>query len=376
MRTVTLILLVGIAALLAASLAAVADPATTVATTVGAATMAADAPAAPAKKPWFENLRINGYVQARFESRDYDSMSTERDEFTIRRLYMNLIAPLNNETTFVGTFAGVGPDFRDGANLDFENLFIDYTPLPGFSVRFGQGPNFFGLDAAESSSIRIPTERALVAEGNSALGIRGLYALGPSDRGLWVTYDTRAFSPTKEGLRAVVGVQNGQFQDTDKDDHKNVTVDAEYFTEWGQFGASWMEGTWTDTKPTPAVTSDRDAFGVNLRLFPNKLVRNMGFQAEWLRGDWFGAPREGYYGQASYHFDGHPGVAFARVENFDLNRDVANDDYDAVHLGYTYNVTPQDAVTAEVTLGTLGRGASVAGEDDTTDICVQWQRLF
>jgi hypothetical protein len=377
---IVLVALAGIAIL--ASVAAAADAA-------APAPTAAPAPAAapttaPAKPPWYQNISINGYIQARFEARQYDSMPAasdkpaEHDEFTIRRYYMNVIAPFNKETTLVATYAGAGSDFRDGANADWENLFIDYTPMPELSVRLGQGPNFFGLDASESSSVRIPCERALVAEGNSALGIKGIYALGPSDRGLWVTYDTRPLNPSKEGLRAVAGVCNGQFQETDKNDNKNISLDAEYFTWWGQFGASWMQGKYTSTATTTvaSTTTNRNARGLNLRLFPGKLVPNIGFQAEWMEGDWFGAKRRGWYGQASYHFTGHPGIAFVRDEQFDLNRDAANNKYDAIHLGYTYNLTPQDALTAEGVFGTLGRGASKSGDDATDDLIVQWQRKF
>ena len=334
------------------------------------------APAAPPKKSWADSLMINGYFQTRFEGRQYDGIANERDEFTLRRLYMNVISPVDNTTTAVVTYAGVGPLFREGGGGSFENIFVDYKPVPTWTIRMGQAPNWFGLDAAESSSIRIPPERALVTEGNTVLGLSGLYAFGPSDRGLWVTWDGRPLSPDKkQGLRVTGSVHNGQFQDTDKNNNKNVSLDAEYFTKWGQFGASWLDGMYTNARVTPTATQDRSAFGLNLRLFPGVAVPNWGFQAEWLDGTWLGTDRTGWYAQASYHFPDKQNIAYTRYEEFNPNKNAVNDTYNGLHLGVKHSITPMDDVTLEYVLGNVGRG-SAGGDFKADDLFVQYQRKF
>lgn len=334
---------------------------------------------APATKKWYEKSTINGYFQARMHTRDWDMQPNERDEFEIRRLYLNLIVPFDNKSTGVVTWAGVGPSFREGASGTYENIFVDYKPAPNWTIRAGQGPNWFGLDAAESSMGRMNPERAVVAEGVPGVA-SGLFAFGPSDRGVWATWDGRSLSASKkEGPRATVGVCNGQFQDTDKNNDKNVSVDVAYFTDWGQFGLSWLDGSYTRTLPdTTVVTEPRDAWGVNVRVLPDTLVENIGFQAEYIDGEWLGTERDGFYVQGSYHFDNHPGIAYVRYEQFDPNSNAAdvpvaaagsaNNEIEIMHLGYVYNLTPIDKITVEYGYGEQGSAA------DMDDFVVQYQR--
>jgi hypothetical protein len=331
--------------------------------------------AAPAKKNWYDNILINGYMQMRYWARDYKSTNKELDDFGIRRFYMNVIAT-HEKGQIVATYAGAGSDFREGANADWENLFIDYRPKPEFNIRAGLAPNFFGLDACESSAPRLPPERALVAEGNTTLDLVGLYAYGPSDLGLWLMYDKRPKPhlttpiPNNPGLRVDFTVHNGQYEKTDKNNNKNVGLDVEYFTNWGQFGASWLDGKYTRTLTGGStVTEPRKAFGLNFRAYPNMLVKGWGFQGEWIDGEWLGTDRDGWYGQASYHFKSHPGVAYTRYERFDPNDSAAKDDYKGLHLGYKYNLTPQDQLTLEYCDGEVG-------DKTADDLIMQYQRSY
>jgi len=322
---------------------------------------------APAAKKWYDKAMISGYFQARFHTRNWDSQPSERDEFELRRLYINLISPFDKKTTGVVTWAGVGPTFREGASGTYENIFVDYKPQQNWNIRVGQAPNCFGLDAAESSSVRMPPERALVTEGIPGVA-GGLYAFGPSDRGVWVSWDGRPSSNNKKtGLRATASVHNGQFQDTDKNNDKNVSVDVDYFTDWGRFGAGWLDGEYTRTVNDAPVTQPRRAVGVNFRVDPNTLVEKMGFQGEYIDGEWLGAETDGWYVQGSYHFDNHPGTAYLRFEQFDPNTAVANNDFEILHLGYIYNVTPVDKITVEY-------GYGEQGDADLDDLIVQYQR--
>ena len=332
-------------------------------------------PAAPAaKKNWYDNILINGYFQARFNAKKYDSTHADFSEFNIRRYYMNVIAHANPKTTAVATYTGNGPSFRDGNAATWENMFVEYYPDPEWTLRIGQCPNFFGLDAAESSSVRVTCERALVTEGNYVLGLNGLYFAGPSDRGAWFVYDMRPDSPSKkQGFRFVGAIYNGQFQATEKNGDKGLEADAEYFDTWGQAGISWVNGKYTNTAAAGSPTADRNAIGANVRILPAPF---WGFQAEWLDGKWLGTERDGWYAQASFGFNAKQNLAFARYEEFDPNKDVENNSYKALHLGVKHNLTSQDQLTLEGVAGKLGNGSVSGGTATTNDLIFQYQRSF
>lgn len=327
--------------------------------------------AAAAPKAWYDNIRVNGYFQTRFEARDYPDAYSDFDEFTVRRLYINIIAPFDDRTMSVVTWAGVGSGFRDGANSDWANIFVDHKVAPEWTVRFGQAPTHFGIDVCESATCMFTPERFAAGEGKPGLGIRGLYFAGPWDRGLWVMYDTRLRpnagvpSPDNTGFRVVGSVHNGQFRATDQDKDKNYSLDVTYFDEWGQVGASWLDG----TLKTGDSVDPREAFGLNARVYPGAFVENLGVQVEWLDGKWLGADRSGWYGQASYHFPDFPGIAYARYEGFSGADSAGDEDYKALHMGYKHEFTPLDEVTGQFTFGDF------AGED-ANEIIVQYQRKF
>ena len=330
------------------------------------AKLAAGEPIAPPKTAWYDNIKVGGYFHAQFYARSYDNPAArDINEFDIRRLYVALAAPLGDTTTANLLWAGCGPNFRAGSGLtsttDWANIFVDFKPAPEWTIRLGQAPTWFGIDVKGSSAVRLTPERFAGGEGLGNLGLLGLYFAGPWDRGLWVINDQRVHSEDKTGLLTVVSVHNGNFRNSDDDNHKNVSADLEYFTEWGQFGVSWLDGTFGG--------GDRNAVGVNLRLFPNVLVPDWGFQAEYLEGEWMGADKEAWYGQASYHFDKDPAIAYVRYEEFDPDTDIRDNAYSGLHVGYKYNLTPKDQVTLEYTKGEVGN-------DDADDMTVQYQRVF
>jgi len=342
-----------------------------VALLVFAAGMVWAADDAPAAK-WYDNITINGYFQTRGVLNDYDSNPSAQDEFTLRRLYLNVIGKLDSKTTAVMTFARVG---GSGTNTDWANMYVDWNFAPQYTFRMGQAGTQMGLDLSESSSVRLTPERAVVMEGNPALGIIGLYWTGPWDRGAWVMREPDAgvcWQP-----RVAVGICNGQLRSGELDNGKVFSVDAEWKGTWGQAGVSWMGGKYTVPAGTtqanyavaggvPAGTYDRNALLINARMAP---IIGIGAQAEYATGELFDMDFTGWYGQVSYNFKSHPGVAFARYEEFDPNTDVDGNSYKATHIGYTYNLTALDAVTAEYVIGEL------AGVDNNCGT-LQWQRKF
>jgi len=201
----------------------------------------------------------------------------------------------------------------------------------------------------------------------------GLYFAGPWDRGLWVVNDQTVKSADKTGLRTTASVHNGNFRNQDADNSKNISLDFEYFFPWGQAGVSWLDGTFGG--------QPRDALGLNVRVNPGALVDNWGFQAEWLEGEWAtvgGQPAtetDGFYLQASHHWDSHPGTAYVRYEQFDPDTNAGNaaglatNSFEVLHLGYIYDVTAKDKVTFEYAYGEQG-------DADMDDVILQYQRMF
>ncbi len=118
------------------------------------------------------------------------------------------------------------------SETDWANIFVDYRPAPEWTIRMGQAPNYFGIDGSEGSSGRLTPERFAASEGLPALGLKGLYFAGPWDRGVWIVNDQRAVTEDKTGLRTAFSVHNGNFRNQDDDNHKNISLDLEYFTQW------------------------------------------------------------------------------------------------------------------------------------------------
>lgn len=349
-------------------------------------------PAAPAKKAWYDTMTVKGYVQARYQARQYDSNLAAVDEFMFRRLYLALVAPLSNKSKAVVMWEGAGPTMNSGAYSTWADLYADYNVTPNWTIRMGQGPTFFGLDDHEGSSVRPTPERAVAFEGNSNLKIRGICYLGPWDRGAWAIYDTRP-KPTAEGWRAVLGCINGQFREPDVSSGKTWTADVEYYGDWGQAGVSWIDGKHTSTmagSPAPKFSDDRKAWGLNVRVNPKV---NWGFQAEYINGTWASistatkaTDTKGYYGQLSYAFDnsGEPlpdalmfgkmrQMGYVRYERFDPGNDgTSNPDfavYKGIHVGYKYRLTNLDDVTLEFNKGKLG-------DKKADDLVFQYQHQF
>ncbi len=349
-------------------------------------------PEAPAQKPWYENVKVSGYGQMRYWNRRYDSQPAsvpERSDFGIRRFYMNVNAT-GEHGQFVALFCGTGSDFRNSTETRWESLFGEYWPDKEWSLRMGLVPTLWGLDDSETSAIRLTPDRAMALEGSPWLGLTGLYAIGPSDYGLWAIYDNRAKprltvpTPDNPGWRLAASVCNGQYYMTDPNVNKNVGLDATYFTDWGQVGANWLNGQYT-TAAAGSPTGNRRAFGLNARLIP---APHWGAQAEWVTGSWPNIPmglgstrREGGYGQANYSFDPAPGLpftpltgrnrqtAYVRWEWFDPDSSTPGNEYQGLHVGYRYRLTPNDDLTLEGVKGKIGPARN-------DDLMFQYQRTF
>jgi hypothetical protein len=302
-------------------------------------------PAAPAPKAsWADKLLVNGYFHARYEARE-----SGLDDFTIRRLYLNVIDKPNDRTTAVITVARYG---AGDPNLLLDSCWVNYQLTPRYSVTFGQILNNFCWDDTESSSQRLAFDRYVSAEGMSRAGLRGLYFKAPVDRGIAFTRNQDGDWPT-----AIFSIVNGSFNVSDLDDNKTVALDLKWTRPWGQFGASTLYGKYTgmEQQGTPTLlganaTTLRTATGVYFHTNPAP----WGFQGEYMGGALLGHRMNGWYGQVAHKLG--RGIKYVRYEEFDPQTDVANDTFTSWRLGYEYKVDKNNEITLEwqdaVRLGT------------------------
>lgn len=316
-------------------------------------------PPAPPKASWTDKLSISGYWQSRYEARQ-----NTRDEFIMRRMYLNFVGKWNERTNTVLTLSRI-PANND-PNIEFEAAQVNYRFADDWSVTFGQAFNSFGWDTWESSSKRLVFDRWAAGEGVASrpgrAGIRGLWYAGAVDRGVWVTRHARGSEPT-----VIVGVSNGNYNKGDNDDNKVVSLDLKCKRPNGmQYGASFLTGDYTVDAVAPAlpVTQTRQALGLYFHTDP----KPWGFQAEWLDGKMFGADVDGWYGQVAYNTGGK-GTPYVRYEQFDQNKDATGDTYMSLRAGYAYQLDKNNEFTLELQDAKSGSlGYDQAG--------VQWQLGF
>ena len=328
----------------------------------------------PAAKPsaWAEKVVINGYFQNRYEhfSPDVGAGAANEDRFGMRRLYVNMLIKTSGRASGVLTFGSDGPNIKT-TNATWNNIFCDYKVTDQDTVRFGQGPTNFGLEAWQSSGQRLPFERAAFNEGGSRGKPAGLYFLGWNDRGLWWIHTP----PDQTRMpQAVVSVVNGSFLNDPLNNNRALAVDLKWKPKWGMYGISWLNSTFS--QPTgrtwhPGVPEGpfaRNAWDGYVRhVTPN----NWALQVEGAGGRMAGHSMRGWYGQFEKMFPQAPGTAFVKYEwyNPNTNDDDSADIYRAWVLGYAHQLDNNSRITAQ---GTWGK----AGEKTPREAGLQWQYGF
>ena len=317
------------------------------------------APVAPAtpKASWSDKLSIHGYWQSRFEAR-----GDTRDDFTMRRMYLNFVGNWSPKMQSLLILSRI-PATND-PDIELEAAQVNYRFADDWSVTFGQAFNNFGWDTWESSSKRLPFDRWAAGEGVAGRpdrpSIRGLYWAGATDRGVYLTRHARGSEPT-----VIFGVVNGNYRAGDNDDNKAVSIDLKVKRPNGmQYGASWLDGKYTETVASLPVTTTRRAVGLYFHTDP----KPWGFQAEYLNGKLFDADMHGWYGQAAYN-NGGKGTPYVRYEQYDPNEAVGGDTYMSLRLGWAYELDKNNEFTLEL------QDADRSGIDYNT-AGVQWQFAF
>ncbi len=319
---------------------------------------------------WAERVSINGYFQARYEALKW---ANAQDDFGLRRMYINMMVDANERTKAVITWTRIGPDPALTSSTDWANIFVDYMINDQWTARIGQGPDWFGLETMQGSSARMALERAAVLEGGYGARPLGLYFAGPWDRGVWFVRKPDGNEPM-----AILGIWNGQFRAGDQNTNKTISVDLKWHRPWGEFGASWMDGEWTNDdylgRPLGGqplgTTQDRSAMLGYVRWAPPN--SDWAFQSECVEGELFGNDIDGYYAQLERSGLTEGGTGFVKVEQYDPDTATANNAYEAVHVGYSQWLDQNNELTIQYTDGEL-KGASDESRDK---IAVQWQFGF
>lgn len=322
------------------------------------------APATEEKPSWEDKVKIGGYFQTRYAHRDYG-----RDDFFIKQMYINLDVKPNDRTKARVQWARVGPDPIASSNTDWGDIWAQYAWSDEWSTRVGQSNNFLGLEMNQSSSKRGPLERAAVLQGGGAAP-RGLQFGGLYDRGIWVIH-TPAEDAGKWHPDAVIGVENGQFRARDKNNAKNIVVRLNWDRDWGQFGTTWLDGTWTNDTGlvgVPAV-SRRDAIMGHVRVDPANC--DWAFQGEYVDGNLLGNDIEGWYAQLEYD-PSADGTAFVKYDKYNPAVGVVNNHWDCWHVGYAHWLDSNNELTVQWTNGT-NRMMAPSSRDE---VALQWQLGF
>ncbi len=319
------------------------------------------APPASVSKPsaWADKIVISGYFQNRYEhfSPGVGAGAANEDRFGMRRLYLNLLIKTGGRASGVLTFGSDGPNIRK-TDTAWHNIFCDYKVTDTDTLRFGQGPNQFGLEAWQSSGRRLPFERSAVVEGGTRGKPAGFYFLGWNDRGLWWIHTPKDRTRLPQ---TVVSVVNGSFLNDPLNNSRAVAVDLKWQPKWGMYGISWLNSTFTQPAAPNVVWHPRVPQGPFARNAWDGYVRyvapnDWAVQTEFIGGRMAGNSVRGWYGQLEKVLPNAPGTAFAKYEWYDPNTNdgMSSDIYRAWILGYAHQLDKNNRITAQGTWGKIG----------------------
>jgi hypothetical protein len=329
---------------------------------------------------WAEKVALSGYFQNRYETFSKDAGSSSQDRFFMRRLYLNIIAKTSARSQAVITVASDG-SFVKNTTADFANLYSDYKLGRQDTLRFGQGPTWFGIEGWQSSSQRLPFERSAFVEGGNSGRPSGFFAASSWDRGLWWIHtpqDTSSWCP-----QTIVSVVNGSFRNDPVINNKTVAVDLKWKPSWGMYGVSWLNGAFDQTPdPTtgkgafvpgwmPSTQFARDAWLGYVRY---EKPKSFALQTEYAGGTLNQDSVRGFYGQGELPLHNTPGTVFVRYDWFSSMQQLAeparsNGIYQAWALGYAHQLDNNSKLTAQRTWGEFG-------PKTLNETGVQWQYSF
>lgn len=318
-------------------------------------------PTSAKQSSWTDRLSLGGYFQTRYETFSADEGTPgNEDRFGLRRLFVSLQAQTGPHTSAVATWTSTGSDAKQ-TKSNWTDVYAQYKPNRRDTLRFGQAPTCFGLEMPQSSSARLPFERAACLEGASRGKPGGLYAGGRWDRGLWWTH-----TPGDNTLypQMTLGVVNGAFRNDPVGNDRAVEASLKWRPRWGQYGLSWLNGTFQQARDASTGKGtivpcwgpgpfSRSGWAGHVRY---ERPHSWALQSECLGGVVNSHSLRGWYGQLERALRAVPGTAFAKYEWFDPSTDTAttSDRYYAWILGYAHQLDANNRLTAQATWGRTG----------------------
>jgi len=271
--------------------------------------------AAPAKISWV------GYVQGRYDK----GITTGVDSFQAKR-YGVWLRIMQTEKVGATVFAANDANGK----IELQHAYANYINGT-LETRAGLSPVPFGYENPITSCKLITLERSLVS-GN---------LIGPNalDRGVFLYYTPG------NGLNASVALINGVPYNivgtNDNNKEKNPVARIGYSIKGGEIGVSMIGGT---IAGNPAVGPTKDALGIDIETVQGPFT----IVAEAIQGE-IGTPlvdANGGYLTVAYKANAL-NQPYLRLETFDPNTDVDDNEIQRYTLGYSYFLSPTGKLSAE-----------------------------
>jgi hypothetical protein len=354
-----------------------------------AVTQAADSASRPARKPWYERISLRGYAQVRYNDLFLSNQALRCDqcdraiggteEFSVRRARLVFSGDV---AEWVSIY--IQPDLAQSSGtseffLQMRDLYADIyiTPAKTLRVRAGLSKVPFGWENLQSSSNRLPFDRAdpinSAAPGERELGAFVYWAPAATRKLFRMLTDSGLKGSGDYGVLGL-GVYNGQGANrAEANGNKHVVARASYPFHAGpkqivEVGVQGYTGLYRvlASQVTSGVSGGGDyrdhRLGLSAVLYPQPL----GLAAEWNWGDSpeydpalnaiREQPLEGGYVQASYRalVDGRPLIPFVRAQYYDggkrQEQDARSYRVEELELGIEYTPAPALEMTAAFTV--------------------------
>ncbi len=308
--------------------------------------------------PASAELEISGYTQARYWDDDADKdVSTNDYDFDVKRLYLKLAGPINDDGTKFTLQVDLG-GLDDDKDLKIQDAKITHPLNDAWTAQFGYADMPFGCDVVYSSSKRLPFERAAVT--------RALFP-GEKATGLHLFYKPQANSRTRPHF--LFGFSDDLEDMKDKlykapdthEDSKALVMGVRWLLpNKGEAGISYMSA---DREGFDAANRklnyDNDVLGFHVR---HNGSRGFSVQAEYFDGERGPADVSGWYATLEY---APPQSKTSWFYRYDVYDDGDPDDYQRHTIGAAWEPGKNSRVTVQY--------QDIDDEGTTgSDVGVQW----
>jgi len=266
--------------------------------------------------------RIDGYAQFRYENND----ATDKQQFLMRRARVNVRGPASERVSYRIEFqldAKVSGSAA-GSKVQLRTAYADYALNTG-KLRIGQAKIPWGYELLASVPNLWTAERSLFMD-----------RLFPNQRDIGVQWSYRS-SPSAPQFD--VGIFNGTgINASDNNDRKNVMARVDFPVRHGTVALSTYDG--EDGADSAATDQDRNGVSANFTCGETEWL------GEFVTGKDRGHDVRGWYAQVGHPVSRtRPNLLFAKYDQYDENRDMADDLFRRWSLGYWYEIDSATRLT-------------------------------